>query len=146
MTNQEHVKQMPQAADEELTPKKKKAMLEYMTIMFAAAFLLVAISLVVKVHAMQDDLDAANTGAHESIIEMEQQLESLRSDNAALQTQLSATQDTVKANELLALAQNARNTGNTVEFHGYMAELEGYAKLLSEPAAEIYTELLNALS
>lgn len=146
MTKQEPIERAPHNGDEELTPRKKKAMLEYMTIMFAAAFLLVAVSLVVKVRAMQDDIDAANTGAHASIVEMEKQLDSLKADNDSLQAQLDSMQNSVKANELLALAQNALNTGDTVGFHGYMAELEGYAKLLSEPAAKIYTELLNELS
>ena len=43
-------------AEEQLSPKKKRAMLEYMGIMFAVAFLLVAVSLIVKMHFMQDDL------------------------------------------------------------------------------------------
>lgn len=146
MTKPETPDSTPQCVEEELTPRKKRAMLEYMTIMFAAAFLLVAVSLVVKVRAMQDDIDAANTGAHASIVEMEKQLDSLESDNDSLRSQLDSMQNSVKANELLALAQNALSTGDTVGFHGYMTELEGYAKLLSEPAAKIYTELLNVLS
>lgn len=142
----ESVKQAPQGAEEELTPKKKRAMLEYMTIMFAAAFLLVAVSLVVKVRAMQDDIDAANTGAHASIVEMEDKLTQMESENAAMQEQLAAMENSAKANELLALAQNALDEKNMVEFHGYMAELEGYSKVLSEPAARIYSELLKSLS
>lgn len=38
-------------------------MLEYMAIMFAAAFLLVAISLLIKVIDMKGEMEAANTGA-----------------------------------------------------------------------------------
>ena len=63
--------------NEQLTPKKKRAMLEYMGIMFAVAFLLVAVSLFVKLNSMQNDLDAANLGASTSIEAMEEQLESV---------------------------------------------------------------------
>ena len=62
-------------AEEQLSPKKKRAMLEYMGIMFAVAFLLVAVSLIVKIHFMQDDLEAANYGASENIAAMEGLLE-----------------------------------------------------------------------
>ena len=50
-----------------------------------------------------------------------------------------------KAAELLALAQNAWQTQNTVSFHGYMAELEGYADALSDETAQLYDALLDKL-
>ena len=53
--------------EQPLTTKKKRAMLEYMAIMFAAAFLLVAISLLIKVIDMKGEMEAANTGARENI-------------------------------------------------------------------------------
>ncbi len=147
MTEQKQIKQNePVVPEEDLTPKKKRAMLEYMTIMFAAAFLLVAVSLLVKVHSMQNDLDAASTGAHDSIVEMENTLESMQTENEALRNELTAMENNAKAAELLALAQNALNTGKTVDFHAYMAELEGYADALPESAAAIYAGLLEALS
>ena len=61
------LKQPQEAAEttteQPLTTKKKRAMLEYMAIMFAAAFLLVAISLLIKVIDMKGEMEAANTGA-----------------------------------------------------------------------------------
>lgn len=146
MTKPETLDPTPQSVEEELTPHKKRAMLEYMTIMFAAAFLLVAVSLVVKVRAMQDDINAANTGAHASIVEMERELDTLKMENSTLRDELATMRNTAKATELLALAQNALNTGNTVGFHGYMAELEGYAKALPETSLELYNALLQVLS
>lgn len=65
------LKQPQEAAEktteQPLTTKKKRAMLEYMAIMFAAAFLLVAISLLIKVLDMKGEMEAANTGARENI-------------------------------------------------------------------------------
>lgn len=135
-----------QPKEEPLTPKKKRAMLEYLAIMFAVAFLLVAVSLLVKVGAMQDDLDAANTGASLNISALEAQVESIGAENAELQTALDQTQRTAKANELLVLAQEAAKSNDSVAFHGYMAELEGYSDALSDTSLEIYRELLNHLT
>lgn len=129
-----------------LTPKKKRAMLEYLAIMFAGAFLLVAVSLLVKVNAMQDDLDAANTGASLNISALESQVESIGAENSELQTALSQAQRTAKANELLVLAQQANGSRDSVAFHGYMAELEGYSDALSDSSLEVYRELITHLS
>ena len=144
MTEQKNTKTT--SAEEPLTPKKKRARLEYMAIMFAVAFLLVAVSLLVKVSAMQDDLDAANTGASLNISALEEQVESIGAENSALQTALDGAQRTAKANELLVLAQEAEQSGDSVAFHGYMAELEGYSDALSTPSLEIYRALLNHLT
>lgn len=135
-----------QPKEEPLTLKKKRAMLEYLAIMFAVAFLLVAVSLLVKVGAMQDDLDAANTGASLNIGALEAQVESIGAENAELQAALDQTQRTAKANELLVLAQEAAKSNDSVAFHGYMAELEGYSDALSDTSLEIYRELLNHLT
>lgn len=135
-----------QPKEEPLTPKKKRAMLEYLAIMFAVAFLLVAVSLLVKVGAMQDDLDAANTGASLNISALEAQVESIGAENAELQAALDQTQRNAKANEMLVLAQEAIKSNDSVAFHGYMAELEGYSDALSDTSLEIYRELLNHLT
>lgn len=70
--------------EQPLTTKKKRAMLEYMAIMFAAAFLLVAISLLIKVI----DMEAANTGARENIALLQKDLDAARAESAELQTKL----------------------------------------------------------
>ena len=143
MTEQKNTEQ---TQEEPLTPKKKRAMLEYLAIMFAVAFLFVAISLLVKVSAMQDDLDAANTGASLNISALEAQVESIGAENTELQTALDQAQRSAKANELLILAQEANASRDSIAFHGYMAELEGYSDALSDSSLEIYRALLTHLT
>ena len=88
-----HELKQPQEAAEKtteqpLTTKKKRAMLEYMAIMFAAAFLLVAISLLIKVIDMKGEMEAANTGARENIALLQKDLDAARAESAELQTKL----------------------------------------------------------
>lgn len=143
MSEKEQMTQVPE--EPPLSPHKKRAVLEYMGIMFSVAFLLVALSLLVKVHTMQDDLDAVNSGARENIEEMEAELETARSENEQLRTQLDTTVRSAKAAELLALAQDAWQAHDKVSFRGYMAELEGYADALSDETALLYDALLDKL-
>ena len=86
------LKQPQEAAEktteQPLTTKKKRAMLEYMAIMFAAAFLLVAISLLIKVIDMKGEMGAANTGARENIALLQKDLDAARAESAELQTKL----------------------------------------------------------
>lgn len=86
------LKQPQEAAEktteQPLTTKKKRAMLEYMAIMFAAAFLLVAISLLIKVVDMKGEMEAANTGARENIALLQKDLDAARAESAELQTKL----------------------------------------------------------
>ena len=74
--------------EQPLPTKKKRAMLEYMAIMFAAAFLLVAISLLIKVIDMKGEMEAANTGARENIALLQKDLDAARAESAELQTKL----------------------------------------------------------
>ena len=84
------LKQPQEAAEktteQPLTTKKKRAMLEYMAIMFAAAFLLVAVSLLIKVIDMKGEMEAANTGARENIALLQKDLDAARAESAELQT------------------------------------------------------------
>ena len=86
------LKQPQEAAEktteQPLTTKKKRAMLEYMAIMFAASFLLVAISLLIKVIDMKGEMEAANTGARENIALLQKDLDAARAESAELQTKL----------------------------------------------------------
>ena len=86
------LKQPQEAAEktteQPLTTKKMRAMLEYMAIMFAAAFLLVAISLLIKVIDMKGEMEAANTGARENIALLQKDLDAARAESAELQTKL----------------------------------------------------------
>ena len=126
------------AAEEQLTPKKKRAMLEYMGIMFAVAFLLVAVSLIVKMHFMQDDLEAANYGASENIAAMESLLETADAEREEASR-------SAKASELLLLAQDSFYAGDEDAFRAYMDELSETADALPETAVVIYEALLREL-
>ena len=125
-------------AEEQLSPKKKRAMLEYMGIMFAVAFLLVAVSLIVKMHFMQDDLEAANYGASENIAAMESLLETADAEREEASR-------SAKASELLLLAQDSFYAGNEDAFRAYMDELSQNADALTEAAQPIYEALLQEL-
>ena len=123
-------------AEEQLSPKKKRAMLEYMGIMFAVAFLLVAVSLIVKIHFMQDDLEAANYGASENIAAMESLLETADAEREEASR-------SAKASELLLLAQDSFYAGDEDAFRAYMDELSETADALPETAVVIYEALLR---
>ena len=125
-------------AEEQLSPKKKRAMLEYMGIMFAVAFLLVAVSLIVKMHFMQDDLEAANYGASENIAAMESRLETADAEREEASR-------SAKASELLLLAQDSFYAGDEDAFRAYMDELSETADALPETALQIYEALLQEL-
>ena len=125
-------------AEEPLSPKKKRAMLEYMGIMFAVAFLLVAVSLIVKMHFMQDDLEAANYGASENIAAMESLLETADAEREEASR-------SAKASELLLLAQDSFYAGDEDAFRAYMDELSETADALPETALLIYEALLQEL-
>lgn len=116
------LKQPQEAAEktteQPLTTKKKRAMLEYMAIMFAAAFLLVAISLLIKVIDMKGEMEAANTGARENIALLQKDLDAARAESAELQTKLDEANATSseaadklsEAETRLSEAEKARET------------------------------------
>lgn len=116
------LKQPQEAAEktteQPLTTKKKRAMLEYMAIMFAAAFLLVAISLLIKVIDMKGEMEAANTGARENIALLQKDLDAARAESAELQSQLNeantasseAADKLSEAETRLSEAEKARET------------------------------------
>lgn len=116
------LKQPQEAAEktteQPLTTKKKRAMLEYMAIMFAAAFLLVAISLLIKVIDMKGEMEAANTGARENIALLQKDLDAARAESAELQTKLNeanaasseAADKLSEAETRLSEAEKARET------------------------------------
>ena len=93
-------------------------MLEYMAIMFAAAFLLVAISLLIKVIDMKGEMEAANTGARENIALLQKDLDAARAESAELQTKLDeanaasseAADKLSEAETRLSEAEKARET------------------------------------
>lgn len=119
---------MTPTQQEELTPKKKRAVVEYLGILFAAAFLLVAISLLVKMKSIQTAHDGAKT------------------NNATLESELAAAEERLEASTLLVLAQDAYYRGEQAAFAGYMQQLAGAVDDLSADAQAVYQALLANLS
>lgn len=169
------LKQPQEAAEttteQPLTTKKKRAMLEYMAIMFAAAFLLVAISLLIKVIDMKGEMEAANTGARENIALLQKDLDAARAESAELQTKLDEAEtrlseaekaretlektlesaqkenDTLsrraQANELLVSAQAALEQGDYAALRSHLEALGAYADALKDDGAALY-EILRS--
>ena len=75
-----------------LTAKKKRALLEYLAILCAGAFLIVALSLGIKLAAVQNDLEAADLGARENIAALQDNLEQEQKKVKALEEELSSAQ------------------------------------------------------
>jgi len=133
-------------SDTELTPKKKRAVVVYLMIIFAAAFVLVLVSMFVRMRTMQEDFDTAKGEAASSYAEQESEFaESISSQSEEHQKAMTAMERKAYASELLVLAQKAYYEENDRNFQGYMASLEGYADALGEEALEIYEELASAL-
>ena len=169
------LKQPQEAAEttteQPLTTKKKRAMLEYMAIMFAAAFLLVAVSLLIKVIDMKGEMEAANTGARENIALLQKDLDAARAESAELQTKLDEANaasseaekaretlektlesaqkenDTLsrraQANELLVSAQAALEQGDYAALRSHLEALGAYADALKDDGTALY-EILRS--
>lgn len=112
--------------------RKKHFRLEFAAILLAVVFLLVTVLLLTKYYFNEDNTSTAVTPT-ETVTEM-----SL--------SEYEWLQSSIRALELLTLAQDAYYTGNSVAFHGYMAELEGYQEALPENAAGVFQKLQNELN
>lgn len=139
------MKQTEAQTQEEFTPKKKRALVTYLSVIAAAAFLLVALSMFVNNRTMQEEFDEEHSRTKESHAQAESSMaEQIESQEASHEAELSEMERRAKASELLALADHAYHDGNWRAFEGYMAELEGCADALSEEMTEIYDELVTA--
>ena len=123
--------QAVQSADEK---KKKRALVVYLSIIFAAAFLLVAISLIVRIQTMKEDFSEANSQADVSYAALENQVQEL-------EDRIQAAETNARAAECLTLAQNAYYKEDIPGFHEYMKELEQVSDGLSQDMMNIYEHL-----
>ena len=147
------------------TVKNQNALLRYITILFAVAFMIVLLSLVISTRQTQDTISALNAtsaSALENAEALQETNRQLSDDNAALQQQITAleleledaedelsqaqeaqtaAENTVKAYELLMTAIDARQNGDVTAFETAMTELEGLKDLLTGPALTRYQEL-----
>ena len=114
--------------------RKRRALVVYLSIIFAAAFLLVAISLIVRMHTMKEDFAAVNSQADMSYAALEDQAQDLESQAQLLE-------EKARASELLTLAQNAYYKEDIQGFHGYMEALDQCSNILSQDMKQIYEDL-----
>lgn len=121
------------AKDPVLSEKRKRAMVEYMAIMFFVAFVLVLLSLIVQNRSLkQTTSENINTSMN-----LQGRIENLQSENRELRTKL--------AESLLINAKQAYEDGNEDAFLPAMAEIEPYADALSSADREIYDFLSQEL-
>lgn len=139
------MKQPEVQSQEEFTPKKKRALVTYLSVIAAAAFLLVALSMFVNNRTMQEEFDDLHNQTKENHAAIESSLaEQIESQEVSYEVELSEMERRAKASELLALADHAYHEQNERAFQGYMAELEGCADALSDEMKKIYDELVTA--
>ena len=139
----EQEKKTPVTEEAPLTPAKKRALIEYMGILFAAAFLLVAVSLFLKMDAMQDDFNVANQGARENIKLMESRLTAAEAENDALTADLEvANAENGTLTDALEAA-NIENESLTAALETAVSEKDALTnELASADRAVAATELL----
>ena len=133
----------PAAEAAALSFKKRRALLEYLGIMFAGAFLVVAISLGIKLISVQDDLDTLTAGARENISRLQASLDTEKATTAQLQEELS--QVSADAETAISEAQTAAESAKTAESTAKAAEEEAKQQLTEvERHAEALQHLLLA--
>lgn len=153
------------------TIKNQNALLRYITILFAVAFLMVTLSLVISMRESRDtiselnqtsasalqnaealqtenrELSDANRDLRDTVTDLEAELAEVQEAMAQLETEKAAAeklaQDTAKAYELLLTAMDARQYGDMETFDQAMTDLEPLKDLLTGKAAERYSELVN---
>lgn len=96
--------QKPESAP--LSAKKKRALLEYLAILCAGAFLIVALSLGIKLISVQNDMEAADRGARENIAALQDNLDKEAAKNKELSEELSTAKSAAE------LAQAALQEAN----------------------------------
>ena len=152
-------------------PKTQNALLRYITILFAVAFLVVLLSLVIsnqqtqntitalnqtsasalenaeQLQEMNRELSDANAALQEQINQLELELEQANEDKAQAredaQAAETAAEETAKAYELLLTAMDARQNGDPEAFDAAMMALEPMQELLSDAAVDCYNELVR---
>lgn len=153
------------------TVKNQSALLRYITVLFAVAFLVVLLSMVISYRQSQDTITALNATSASAmenaealqasnrelsdknaelqiqINDLEQALEDKDEELSRAQEQIAEAQaqaeETAKAYELLLTAISARQNGDTEGFNAAMAELQGLQDMLTGEALTRYEELVR---
>lgn len=143
-----------------LTAKKKRALLEYLAILCAGAFLIVALSLGIKLAAVQNDLEATDLGARENIAALQDNLEQEQAKVKALEEELASAKTSAElAQSALKEAQDENysliDTNTALEsekktaetrakatqllLEAYMAHQDGNSAVFQEKMQELST-------
>lgn len=167
--NETPVEQAPAQPEAEkpqmMAPKSRNALLRYMTILFAVAFLVVTVSLVISMHASQNtitalnqtsasalqnaeqlqdsnrDLSDENAKLRDRVAELEDQLASAKADAETAASAQESADNTAKAYELLLQAMDAKSNGDTAACSAALAQLEPLQSYLQDSAAALYAQL-----
>ena len=161
--------QLDAAQTEQELARKRNAFLRYMTIVFAVAFLLVLVSLVLQMHtakAAMSDLKESNSSA---LTNAAANAELLQDDNRKLQEQVDAltaelaeadearsaqaeriaalekelAEATIQAYDALLTALRCTTREGNVTFSKAIGTVESYKDRLSEAALAVYEGLLE---
>lgn len=135
-------KKTPEQPDEPvLSDKRKAAVLRYMAVLFAVAFILVAASLVLQMHNSQttiSQLNAASTSALSNAEELQQQNRDLQDERKELQSRLDELESKLSAQE--------KELGDLKKENEVLqAQTDELYKTASK-AAGVYTDLIIAMS
>ena len=142
-----------------LSDARKAALLRYMAILFAVAFVLVLLSLILQTHSSKStisELSAASTSALDNAVKLQEQNRTLQEEKQQLQDELDELQKkldeetalneqelehTRMAYEALLTAMNCDTREGNVTFSRAMETVARYADCLSEEALAEYEKL-----
>lgn len=100
---EEQKKQTAQQAP--LSEARKAALLRYMAILFAVAFLLVLLSLILQTHSSKStisELSAASTSALDNAVKLQEQNRALQDEKQALEEELAETKTALEEEKTLS--------------------------------------------
>ena len=156
--------QLDAAQTEQELARKRNAFLRYMTIVFAVAFLLVLVSLVLQMHtakAAMSDLKESNSSAltnaaanaellqddnrklQEQVDALTAELAEARDSGSELSEEKLARAETIQAYDALLTALRCTTREGNVTFSKAIGTVESYKDRLSEAALAVYEGLLE---
>ena len=129
----------PAPPEAPLSPGRKQALVTYLALLLALAFLVVAISLFIQQRSSEGTIDTLNQNANQALARAEllqEENESLRSSNKSLQAELDALNE-----QLEELEDSLEDRDATIE--SMQQSLDDAAKELENAKTEAETQLSN---
>lgn len=163
----ENVTVEAEKATKPLSDEKKSALMRYMAIMFAVAFVLVLVSFLIQNHSSNEQITQLSASANDLISRAEnlqtqnrtledakneleeeneqltERLDTLKNEKAENQKESSVLKETVETYEALITAMNCTTREGNLTFSKAMETLKYNQKYLSEPAKAMYRTLLK---